>query len=83
MGKANEYLEFELLGSTGKTKTWTVLATRSNDTLGYVHWRSGWRRYVFSPLPSTDYEQDCMRTIADFIESETAKQRAGWKGAKL
>lgn len=79
MGAANEYLRFDQQQQTRKTKIWEVVATLSEDRLGCIRWRSGWRKYVFSPAPHTDYEQDCLRIIADFIEQETAKQKATWK----
>lgn len=73
------YVTFEPLDHTGKTNRWTVLSVFGGDTLGYVHWRSGWRKYVFSPAPSTDFDDLCLRVITDFIARETTNQRATWK----
>ena len=60
---------------SGKTEVWGVVAKESGAALGRVSWYAVWRRYVFHPLPGTLYEQDCLRTIADFCEEETRKHR--------
>lgn len=62
-----------------KTKEWAVLAVNERLPLGYVKWFSNWRKYCFFPLQSTIYEQDCLRDIANFCESQTKTHREGWK----
>ncbi|MBZ5700289.1 MAG: hypothetical protein LAN84_00420 [Acidobacteriia bacterium] len=70
-----------------KTDTWEVwsldvvevLHERTDEVshLGQIRWYSGWRKYCFFPAAQIVFEQDCLRHIADFIESETAKHRKG------
>lgn len=58
------------LSASGKTGVWTVLAQRGG-VLGGVKWFTSWRKYSFFPAPDCVFEQDCLREIADFIESRT------------
>lgn len=64
------------------TKVWTVIANQSNFVLGQIKWHSGWRRYCFFPNPNTLFEQDCLRDIANFIESETTIHKEKRKSEK-
>lgn len=65
------------------TKTWFV---RTKDDggflLGYVKWLGRWRGYAFFPLGETIYEQQCLRDIANFIETENKKHRENRKTSK-
>ena len=36
---------------------------------GTVVWCSGWRCYVFQPSPVTEYSPDCLRALADMLDS--------------
>jgi hypothetical protein len=65
-----------------KTDVWEVwrrneASLRLTSHAGQVRWHSPWRRYCFFPSAGTVWEQDCLRSIAEFIESETAKHRKG------
>jgi len=59
-----------------KTRVWAVLTTDGKANLGAVSWYSSWRRYSFSPNPSTTFEWDCLRTIANFCEQQTKVYKA-------
>lgn len=74
---AETWIEFVDAGTSpsGKTRRWNV-RTRDGGHLGGVSWYAPWRRYAFNPAPSTVYEQDCMRTIADFCETQTRDHKA-------
>lgn len=61
------------------TKSWEVRALGGNDLLGVVKWYAPWRKYCFWSYASI-FEQDCLRDIASFIESETTKHRLARKG---
>lgn len=43
--------------------------------LGDITWFSRWRKYSFNPRVGTIYEETCLRDIAEFISSETRRQR--------
>jgi hypothetical protein len=60
-----------------KTDTWEVWSLDEASHIGSVRWYSPWRKYCFFPSHETVWEQDCLRHIAEFIESETAKHRKG------
>ena len=59
-----------------KTDTWEVWSLDENSHLGTVEWYPPWRKYGFMPEHSTVWDQACLRSIADFIESETEKHKA-------
>lgn len=56
------------------TRIWDV-NTREGNPLGDVRWFAAWRRYVFVPMGGTLYEEDCLRTIAEFCERQTVLNR--------
>ena len=72
-----EWIRFDLVGPTpsGKTQIWNVVLKDQSVIGGQVRWFGAWRKYAFFPNPSTLYEQDCLRDIARFIESQTLSQR--------
>jgi hypothetical protein len=59
---------------SGKTKGWHVRTT-GGVLLGYIFWRAPWRKYVFAPAADTIYEEDCLRDIADFIDTKTTEHK--------
>lgn len=66
------YINFTENGKSpsGKTKRWLVTAVSGGPGLGDVRWYGPWRKYVFQPSTAI-FDGDCLREIADFIESET------------
>ena len=62
-----------------KTDIWHVWSAPGSAHLGTVKWYGRWRKYAFFPGMETLYEEDCLRDLAEFIESETLKQRNGRK----
>jgi hypothetical protein len=56
---------------SGQTKVWEVRAKQGGAVLGRVRWYAGWRKYVFAPEYGSEYEQDCLRDIAAFVEQAT------------
>lgn len=73
---------------SGKTRIWDVIARSTAGlrySLGEIKWAARWRRYAYFPKPGTVYEQDCLLTIADFIEGRTSvhKKLAAKKRALL
>lgn len=57
------------------TKRWDV-ENVENGKIGTVKWSTGFRRYAFYPDCETLYEADCLRHIADFIETRPRSTRA-------
>lgn len=64
-------------GLKAKTDTWEVWSLDEANHLGQVRWYSPWRKYCFFPGHDTVWEQDCLRFVAEFVESETEKHRKG------
>lgn len=69
---------------SGKTRIWRVLAyydraLTDSYSIGEIKWKGAWRRYALSPGRDTEFEQDCLRKIADFCEAQTIKLRQKWK----
>lgn len=61
---------------SGKTRRWGVLSKDGDSILGQIEWYAPWRRYCFSPQSGNlVFEQDCLRDIAAFIETETRNHK--------
>jgi len=67
----SKWLEIHMHAHTGKTFQFTVWTTGQEFMLGDIKWFGRWRRYAFSPVDKTIFEQDCLRTIADICEKMT------------
>jgi hypothetical protein len=70
------YLYFVEIAPNPKTKVWKILDESAKFELGRIRWFGRWRKYCFFPTADTVFEQDCLRDIAEFIESQTKLQRA-------
>ena len=51
-----------------KTKRFYVYSSHSNDKLGVIHWRSGWRCYVMSYDNNIDMSIGCHKELNEFME---------------
>lgn len=71
-----KWIEFREVSAPGVTKRWEVIAKQSGVMIGRVLWSNAWRRYVLYPGYSTEWEQDCLRDVASFIEQQTASRKA-------
>jgi hypothetical protein len=65
-----------------KTNVYEVTAALNAYPLGRIAWYTRWRKYVFEPSSNCIFEETCLRDISQFIEEETAAQRAKAKAAK-
>jgi hypothetical protein len=69
-----------------KTKIWFVRAKDGDQYLGTVAWYPAWRKYVFWIGEVAEggvlFEQDCLRDIADFIETRTREHYQAIRDAK-
>jgi len=77
----SKWIRFDLITprcSGRKTDIWRVAekdATDQTPDLGEVKWYGAWRKFAFFPFVNTLFEQDCLRDIANFCETETRKHR--------
>ena len=51
-----------------KLHKYKVINTKFNEAIGYIHWRGGWRQYVFQAHPDIDMSRSCMKELNDFID---------------
>jgi hypothetical protein len=61
-------LKFIENDSLGKTKIINVYSTHSDDFLGVIHWRTGWRCYVFSYQSDIDMSLSCTKEVVEFMK---------------
>lgn len=66
----NDYIRFEKVGDTGKTKIWNVVSKKHGNVLGTIKWYGAWRQYTFQPEDSTVFNPECLDTISRFIRNE-------------
>jgi hypothetical protein len=64
---------------SGKTRRWILRNRGSAGILGVLAWYSQWRCYVLEPVCDVRlaFSAACLRDIADFLERQTAAQKAG------
>ncbi len=62
-------LRFDLESDTGRTKVVKMFSTHSEDFLGTIHWRNGWRCYVISYEPEVDMSLSCNKELNDFMQN--------------
>ena len=60
-----------------KTKDWALWKDSKgcSDLLGAVHWRTGWRQYVFTPEKNTDWSFGCLEFVIQFLSSVSAQHK--------
>lgn len=71
-----KWIEFVEVPAPGVTQRWEVRARRGSVLIGRICWSTGWRRYVLQPGYPTEWEQECLRDIANFIEERTRAHQA-------
>lgn len=62
------HLDFYEVITDKKTKTLDVLNITLGENIGEIHWRGGWRQYVFQAKPGIDMSRSCMREIIKKID---------------
>jgi hypothetical protein len=80
----SKWVYFQYWGKSysGKTDNWEVRANERHTFLGFVRWRSTWRRYCFYPAADTVFEEDCLSDIAAFLREQTIQHKAKLKADK-
>jgi hypothetical protein len=62
------YLKFLYHFKEGKTQIWVVKNLATDEEIGEIRWRNGWRQYVFATYGNIDLAENCMRFLADFCK---------------
>lgn len=60
-----------------KLNKYKVFNHKLLQTIGEIHWRGGWRQYVFQALPKIDMSRSCHKEIDKFIDKLMIKWRGG------
>lgn len=71
-----QFLNFILQKSTGKTERFTVVSAHTDEELGEILWRNGWRRYVMRFDKDCDWSLECMAECYKFI-AKLMQERKG------
>ena len=72
---APKWIEFREVPAPGVTKRFEVHTKPGGVVIGRVAWSNGWRRYVLQPGFPTEWEQDCLRDVAAFLEEQTQARK--------
>lgn len=82
----NPYLKFYALPleEGKKMYRYKVMNTVLNQDIGRIHWRGGWRQYVFRAHPAVDMARSCHKEIDNFIDElmKRWKEKLKKKGHK-
>lgn len=64
------HLEFEKLPlrKDEKLHRYRVYNHTLYETIGEIHWRGGWRQFVFQALPKIDMSRGCHKQIDNYID---------------
>lgn len=62
------YLVFKEVKDTGKTKVFQVLNLEDMH-IGFIQWRSTWRKYVFMPASNMVMDTICLMEVVEYINS--------------
>ena len=71
----SKYIEFDMVGDTGKTEIWNIISKSNNFILGQIRWYGPWRQYCFYPTPHTVFNPTCMEDISKQIKELMVKRR--------
>ena len=53
----------------GKKKTYNVnIHNKSNELIGKIYWRTGWRTYVVTIEPEMDLDIKCWDEVSDYLK---------------
>lgn len=77
---SSNHLEFEKLRKEKghKLHKYKVINHTLYQEIGIIHWRGGWRKYVFRAHPEVDMDKGCHKQIDDF----TDKLMEEWRESK-
>ena len=65
-----------------RTKRFYVYSKHSNDKLGVIQWRCGWRCYVMSYDRDIDMSIGCHKELNEFMQKLEDERKARLKGVK-
>ncbi len=78
---SSNHLEFEKLPleKGHKLHKYEVRNHSLYQKIGIIHWRGGWRKYVFRAKPEVDMDKGCHKQIDDFTDKLMKEWRSSNK----
>lgn len=74
--RIGKYLSVEQVDPMSGRRTNRWLVRSNNDiVLGQIIWWSGWRQYVFEPVPQSIYNDACLADLRAFLQRANAEHR--------
>ena len=67
---SKQWLAFDEIDDTGKTKIWDIYNSENKSYLGQVRWNGGWRQYVFVPEGECIWNPACLDQLTSFIRGQ-------------
>lgn len=58
-----------------KLHEYNVINDDFDEEIGVIHWRGGWRQYVFMAKPEIDMCRGCMNEVNKFIDKLMSEWR--------
>lgn len=77
-----KYFTIKEIPFKGKTKKFNIISKSSGYILGEISWYRGWRRYVFLPVDTTVWSEDCLKDIGKFLGQLTIERKDSIEGCK-
>lgn len=67
LDRETEYLAFQELDVTTKTRQWAVKNKHHGDLLGLIKWYGPWRTFTFQALAGTIFNRGCLADVDRFL----------------
>lgn len=63
------FLTFREVPNPGHlTKRWSIHSARNGETLAYIEFRPGWRKYVWGMMPGVIFDIGCTQEVVQFLK---------------
>ena len=74
--KPKQWLEFKKVASAAgrKTDVWNIY-NHTQEYLGYVHYRAGWRKYV-AGVESSNWSSECLDQLSKFLKVQNHARKS-------
>ena len=76
--KNQKHLSFQEMANIEpgkKTKVFDVVSIHTLSVLGTIKWYSPWRKYWFTPLGNTGFDDNCLDVISAFCKKLKKEHR--------
>ena len=67
-GASHLHFKKQPLKKGAKLHKYWVININLDQEIGIIHWRGGWRQYVFQAYPDIDMSRSCQKEIIKFID---------------